>query len=369
MPFKSLCWRNCCVLLPPIALLGVAAVIFVSYTNNKPSNISHHMRSFRRGSVFSISAFRQHWENSSSPASCHRSTYSLRALHECVRHSKQWSHFHKPVKIVLVGDSRLGVLRRHSAALFGFEKRGSCSDVNLGDIDPNLKCVFVIKGIHGEDENVGRKFHLTMTEGDNHFEIQSFWQVYLDTSFRAKLNDLTAICRRSRVDCPALVLANSGMWYARRFDLTVNASAADWILKYRNDLLDTRDAIQNLARYTTVVWKLEESELGSRHHKNFSILTPSVSVLHTYAYSVLHDIPNVVIWSSLLPTALEFYHRVCLVAYRSQEVLPYNLLVKECGDVYHYGLSVVSHYIQTVVDQVCSRFSTGPNYDRGCGDH
>lgn len=368
---NSICSRERCVVSLFASVVILATVYFFIAVYRSPSNAMDtvYLQTIApHGSLFSIANFRQRWENSSSPATCERETFSLRQLHKCVQQSRQWTRFHKPMKVVLVGDSRAGLLRLQSPALFGFEKRGLCANMGLDDYDPYLKCTFEVLGIRGRGRHGGRVFHQTLTEGDDYFEFQSFWQKYMDLSFRAKLQDLIDKCRSSEDGCPAMVVANDGLWYARRFSLTINETATDWLLKYRNDLLDARESISQLARHTPVVWKLDESEIVSRQDQKFSILTPSVSVLHAYAYNILHGIPNVYVWSSLLPTAVDFYHHVCLLAYRSHNVLPLNIMHSACDDRHHVRYTVVSQYIHTVLTHLCRSSSSGRQSNSLCYD-
>lgn len=307
-------------------------------------------------SMFFLSLMRQSWEERSSPAYYRPKVYSLAALHKCINFRRRETGSNRVVKVTLVGDSRVAMLRRHSKTLYGFQKKGDCANISLTDDSPLDHCTHEVMGIRGSGKHGGRLFHITLKQGDDYFEFQTWWKVYMDSSFRYKVEDLSVFCRNASDECPSLVVANSGIWYARRFDLTLNATAVDWILKYRRDLMDISVALQELAQLTKVVWKLDEPETVSRPGQSVSIETASVSVLHAYAYDILHGTSNLRIWSSTLPIALNFYHRVCMLAYRTHNSVMESTLRKECDDYHHVGYTVVSTYIQTIIDYLCQKY-------------
>lgn len=336
-----------------LALVIACLLITLYRSRNYTREIGSFVRYPRCDSLFHLSNLRQSWERDSSPASCQRKIYSLRSMHRCVDNYRRNGWTKKKLKVVLIGDSRVDMLQRHSTKIFGLQISGKCANISQPEDDPLSECVYDITKLKRTGTRHRLIFRLYSQRSDSHLEFESFWRVYMDKAFHYKLYDLIDVCRQRSVDCPSMVVVGDGPWYARRFDLTSSASAVDWTLKYRNDLMDLSVTLRQLALYTKVLWKLDEPEVPSRPGHSFSIETPTFSVLHAYAYNILYGVPNVIVWSSSLPTDLNFYHRVCSLVYRSYHTVLEQTLRKECDDYVHAGYSVVFAYVQTIVDYLC----------------
>ena len=140
----------------------------------------------------------------------------------------------RPTQLVLIGDSRARIIYSRIIERLGLQVGQRRSDEPLlgAPAASNLtgapaRCLEAFNMLLGTGPGAPLTPHrsCSLRSGDESLQMHFWYRPYLMRSFDATAASLAAHCDSQPVTCPALVVFNTGAWYARRFSLTLGASA------------------------------------------------------------------------------------------------------------------------------------------------
>ncbi|KAF0314751.1 hypothetical protein FJT64_000021 [Amphibalanus amphitrite] len=180
------------------------------------------------------------------------------------------------------------------------------------------------------------------------------WRPQMNEYMAAVLDGVAADCgSRRREDCPDTVVVNSGLWYSFRVEVYSGNRRERLVALFRAGLLRLLPSLQRLARSTHTVWKLEEAMFSEFVKDKYypenakTEINGLIIVQQAVLYDVTANIPELTVWSSLLPETTRHMFRVCA---RSRP-----LSWAECPDAIHMGRSLQDSFLERILGGLCDR--------------
>ncbi|KAF0311888.1 hypothetical protein FJT64_017329 [Amphibalanus amphitrite] len=190
---------------------------------------------------------------------------------------------------------------------------------------------------------------------NEHISIRFLWQPFFDQHFLKALQTFVDECQQPRGTCPDMVLVNGGFWYSGRVPGMDKIAQHEQLTMLRQGVLRAAPALARLARRTLTLWKLEEAMLFEFVPDKYRLRLSKVEymelllVQQALIYELTLQVPELVIWSSLLPEVTRHMFHVC--ARRADR--------DNCPDPVHMGRSLQSGFSDTLMAVLCRR-ATAP---------
>ncbi|XP_043209949.1 uncharacterized protein LOC122374937 [Amphibalanus amphitrite] len=198
---------------------------------------------------------------------------------------------------------------------------------------------------------------LCSSNATNEFvEFQYHWRPFADRHLVETLQTLAVECATERRKCPDMVLLNNGIWYSGRVPYMFQFHQCEQFTMFRRGLQRLVPPLIQLARRTLTVWKLEEAMLFEFvRDKHEPELTKTeymalVVIQQALVYEMSLQVPELVIWSSLLPEVTRHMFHVCARA--PPDGWP------ECPDPVHMGKYLQDSFCSTLLRALCVRART-----------
>ena len=271
----------------------------------------------------------------------------------------------RPTQLAFIGDSRGRIIYSRIIERLGLEIYRRSSDQplpgapaasNLTGAPANCTEAFpqLLSSEKRLDAPLTRRLPCSRRAGDQSLQMHFWYRPYTTRSFDTRAATIIELCSSQPETCPALVILNAGAWYARRFSLTLRATAADWVLHFRRDLAGRRATLRRLAAATNVVWKLEDPIFmreveGTRP----DVMTSVLLVMQALTYAEAARVPGLTVWSSALPESGRYERRMCgSWPRRPGEPKRYAAAggTDDCRDPYHVGRDVLDGQTDAIFD-------------------